>query len=127
MAGFLEADYRWPAIAPDRQHRGLVDAVAESGQRFGGDSHHVDPAQRREPQSQRQRPDAVASGRRLLFDKSGAQQAHQIAVRFGRRHARGIGEILELNRRRRARQRFENAGRDLDRLDARPLGIGARA
>jgi len=86
-----------------------------------GEGVGVELPQRGEAEQRRFRSQAVFARRRVLHDIAGANEAHEVTVRFGRMHAGGGGERRQRHGLGRCGGSIEQAHADLDRLDAVPV------
>ncbi len=84
-------------VAPHRQRGGFVDRVAQLGDGGEAQPDAVEPVDGDQADVERERPQVVARGERVLLDQAAADQADQVAVGLGGRHVGGGGDAMSLS------------------------------
>ncbi|MCY1242934.1 hypothetical protein D9M69_477000 [compost metagenome] len=105
-------------VAPHGDAGGQVDLVAQLRQDRPRLLHRIEPVEPGQPQLQRERPQVVAATDRILRHRPQPHEADQVAVRLGRVHAGGGGEVAQHHRARRRREGLEQLEAHFDGLDA---------
>ena len=125
--GFFPAHHRGAVAAPDRQRRSLVGGITQPRERGSRHPHRFELRQAGQSQAQRKPAQLVVPAVRRLLRQSQSNQAHQVAMRLGRRHGRGRRQIAQHHRLPAVRQRVQQPARHLHRLHALPATRAWRA
>src|SRR5439155_22486014 len=95
-----------------------VYLIAQVSDHLAAELQHVDVAQGRHAELERERAEAVAAAFALLLGETAPDQAHEIAVRLVRRHPGGGGEVLQRLRAAQLAERAREAQAGLERIDS---------
>jgi hypothetical protein len=115
---FGHADDGRPAGAPDGDGDGVADVQRQLLDDRRGQPHRVVLLQADEPQLQRQRPEAVGSAAAVLLYQPQLDEADQIGMRLGGRHAGFPRQVFQRHRPAMVGQGQQQLAADLDALNA---------
>ena len=104
-------------VAPDGEEAGLVELVAQLGQRRGGALQHVHAVQRRQAHAQGLAPQRVMIGGGVLDREAAGDQCLQIAMDLARRHPHMLRQARQRGRRGEFGEGLEDIGTDFGGAD----------
>jgi hypothetical protein len=121
VRGRLPSHHGRPPLGPHRHEDRLAESIPQVLDHRHAETNDINPLEGSQAEAQRQPPQAIPTGDRVLLDDAAAGEALKIAVSLARRHARPAGNLAQGSRARQIRQRLEHADRNIHRLNAAAL------